>query len=61
MNRSIIIRMINCVLIYYVLSVILSFLAIIFNYELKYFFAYNVLLANIVFIILAILKEHYYD
>jgi presenilin-like A22 family membrane protease len=60
MDRRTINKMIYFVLIYYIVSVFLSIVSIIFYVPLK-IFAYNVLAANIAFIILAFLKEHYYD
>gem|GEM_PF-7080410 len=60
MNRRTIYKMIYFVLIYYIINLILTITSIILKSPQK-FFVYNLLLANIAFIILAIMKEHYYD
>jgi hypothetical protein len=60
MNRRTIYNLIYIVLIYYIINLVLAIASIIFKSPQK-IFAYNVLAANIAFIVLAILKEHYYD
>jgi len=60
MNRGTIYNLIYFVLIYYIFNAFLAIASIILKSP-QVLFVYNMLIANIAFIILAILKEHYYD